>query len=155
MLRASPRLRQAAYKGYEQTRRENDRRRAMLYDKDGRFNLRGAYEYYKSDVGTPVKCTLALIVILFVYQRVVVWATGKSTRDLEDAHKRRKSWLRESGKLKSEKYMCDQGRQTDDPDFDNVPCMTTREDSAPYRSRSWGEDKLTTGALQDERRRAS
>jgi hypothetical protein len=156
MRRTRAFLRSNTYKSPEDAQREQDIFNRMLWDKDGKFKILNAAVYAWNEVAVGIKVVVGFGLLLYTYSKFIgsLQVTDAKTMRLNQA--KREKALRETGKLRSDKYLVVQNRQIDDPDFGNFPAFGGK--NTGWKSKAFNQDmdihddSGLGGPLQDERR---
>lgn len=143
---------------FEATMRYNLARKAAMYDEHGRFDPLRWAKFAWGRVNLPVRFLLGCIIVFYVQNRLMLFMTWRHTEKMKESQDMRLRWLRQTGKIKSEKHVIMPYRQTDDHDYlMGLPCPTSvdpDEEEYDWDSRNFKDDSYSTGDLQNERKYA-
>lgn len=145
MLRRTTRRLVQGDKDRERLYRE--RQRQMLYDKQGRIKWLGAMQLLWEEFRFPVSCIVGVAAFTYYYQHLIIYMCRKETEGAISLDRSSEAVARESGKLKSERYLAKPRRQIDDPDLHDMPTHSGRGN---FKSRLLYDDSYGAGKHHDE-----
>ena len=135
---------------FDQARKEKEKARQMMYDKNGNVVARGwlrvQWNSFK-DILIPAGVFLALFVVL---SRFSNWVGKRQTELHEDFERKSEENARSVGKLKGERYLLKPTRVIDDPDFLHPPA---RSGLQARPSKLFDNDDFTTQYAERSRAR--
>ena len=101
--------------------------RNLLYDQDGNLKIAGLLHVLYVDFKKPVGIFLACAISFYVYEKIVLTMSAEETRGAVLLDQQSEQVMKETGKLKSEKYLVKPRRVIEDPDFyDKMPSYASK-----------------------------
>ncbi|EPY42026.1 hypothetical protein AGDE_01897 [Angomonas deanei] len=135
----------------ERGRMNDARRRETIYDAQGNLIFSGLLKTMWEDYKTPFLCIVGFFSFTFVYNRLIVHLNQGERRRVVAMDKASEEQQRRTGKLQADRYLVKPTRQTDDPDFLNIPSFAGK---GVYKSALFTDDALSTSETVSEVRRA-
>eukprot|EP00758_Cryptobia_borreli_P010067 Tbor_TRINITY_DN5534_c1_g1::TRINITY_DN5534_c1_g1_i1::g.12595::m.12595 len=149
---------------HNRIRREEERIRMeaehrKLYDTRGNLQIGAFILKLWEEFGLGVKVFAGFCVGMYAYQKVLIWVLQKENDGAKNLSEEIEKEIRDTTKnFKGDRYIARPARQIDDPDFFNVPAYSITNDqeaARKYRPKLFDDDSLSSGNLQDDRRRSS
>nr|CCC93510.1 unnamed protein product [Trypanosoma congolense IL3000] len=135
----------------ERDRIARERQRRILYTAAGDVKLHGLLFLLWEEFRVPIVAVTAGVVFLVAYNRIVLYYSSLERAGERELDIKSEAGARQSGKLKSDRYLVKPWRQVDDPDFLNIPSHAGK---GVYKSKLFEDDKPSTEPLYSERRRS-
>lgn len=126
----------------ESERIHREQRRRILYDAQGNLLLSGLAYVLWVDFHKPAAIILASLGAFYGYNRALVYLSRGDEDRVRALDSQSEAYARQSGKLKSDKYLVKPSRQIDDPDFLNIPAFGGK---AVYQSKLMTDDSASVG----------
>lgn len=130
------------YGDKDRERLHRERQRQMMYDRNGRIRWAGAAQLFYEEFRFPVMCIVGAVTFTYLYQKLIVYMCRRETEGAVALDRQSESIARESGKLKSDRYLVKPRRQIDDPDMREMPAHSGKSD---FKSRLLYDDTYSSG----------
>lgn len=137
--------------GKERDRIRQERRRRILYDAAGNLQPGGLLLMLYEDFHRPAAVGVGLLAVFYGYNRLLVYLSRQEEDEGRRLDAASEAAARETGKLKSDRYLVKPNRQIDDPDFLDIPAFAGKGVS---KSKLMKDDSVSSGPLHDERNRS-
>lgn len=129
----------------ERIRRQNIRQ--TLYDSDGNLRVGRLLCMLWNDGRKPFLWTIGIALGFYGYQRLIVYLSLEEVKRQKLIDQQSEAYARQTGKLRSDRYLVKPRRQIDDPDFLNVPSHAGK---GVYSSKLFTEETSSTSELHSE-----
>ncbi|CUG92733.1 Hypothetical protein, putative [Bodo saltans] len=131
----------------DRERIHRERQRNMMYDRNGRVRWTGAAQLFYEEFKFPVQCIVGGLAFTYFYQKLIIYMCRRETAGAVALDRKSEEIARESGKLKSDRFLVKPRRQIDDPDMRDLP---THSGKSNFKSRLLYDDTYSAGTHHEE-----